>query len=143
MITLAGKKNNTARIIYVVVPLVCIYVGLIGIGICFFLTKIWQKDGVSKKETASFSTLIAKRTLSSTNDTVGMEAVSVQSLQYDFKTIEVATNYFFFKRTRTGEVRGLREAAAEFGTRVPTGYHIPQPIWLQDDVPSNMQWLGS
>ncbi|KAF5763497.1 putative protein kinase RLK-Pelle-DLSV family [Helianthus annuus] len=89
-----GKKNSTARIIYVVVPVVCVSVGLIGIGIWFFLTKIRRKDGVSKKETASFSTLLAKRIRSSANDTVGMETVSRQSLQYDFKTIEVATNYF-------------------------------------------------
>ncbi|KAI3823889.1 hypothetical protein L1987_05334 [Smallanthus sonchifolius] len=90
----SGKKNNTARTIYVVVPVVCTSVGLIGIGIWFFLTKTQRKDGMSKKETTSFSSLLAKQKQTSTNDTVGIETASVQSLQYDLKTIEVATNYF-------------------------------------------------
>ncbi|KAI3716908.1 hypothetical protein L1987_68133 [Smallanthus sonchifolius] len=90
----SGKKNNTARTIYVVVPVVCASVGLIGIGIWFFLTKTQRKDGVSKKETTSFSSLLAKQKQTSTNDTVGIETASVHSLQYDLKTIEVATNYF-------------------------------------------------
>ncbi|KAF5814297.1 putative Gnk2-like domain-containing protein [Helianthus annuus] len=100
-----GKKNSTARIIYVVVPVVCVSVGLIGIGIWFFLTKIWQKDGVSKKETASFSTLITKRTLSSTNDTVGMETISVHLCNTILRRLKLQQTTFL-KRTRSG--RGTR-----------------------------------
>ncbi|KAK1422621.1 hypothetical protein QVD17_17907 [Tagetes erecta] len=90
----SGKKSNAARTIYVVVPVVCVSVGLIGIGIWFLIKKKQRKDRVSKKEPTSFSSLLAKQKQTSNTDTVGMETISVQSLQYGLKTIEVATNYF-------------------------------------------------
>ncbi|KAK9064204.1 hypothetical protein SSX86_015584 [Deinandra increscens subsp. villosa] len=90
------KKSNDSGTIYVVVAVVAVSVALIAIGVWFVLTKTRLKDSLSKNESTGFSTLVAKQKQTSTNhDTVGMdESVSVQSLQYDLKTIEVATNNF-------------------------------------------------
>ncbi|CAH1454653.1 unnamed protein product [Lactuca virosa] len=88
------KKSNTTRMIYIIVPVACISVGLIGIGVWFFCIKRQKKDGMSNKETSSFSSLLVGHRQASTHDTVGMGIVTEQSLQYDLETIEVATNYF-------------------------------------------------
>ncbi|KAI3680578.1 hypothetical protein L6452_35351 [Arctium lappa] len=94
----SGKKSNTGRTVYVVVPVIGVSLGLIAIGVWFFLTKTHPNDAVSKKGSiTSFSSLLAEQKSTSRNDSVEMEIVTIQSLQYDLRTIEVATNYFSLK----------------------------------------------
>ncbi|KAJ9566435.1 hypothetical protein OSB04_002401 [Centaurea solstitialis] len=91
----SGKKSNT---VVVVVPVICVSLALIAVGVWFYLTRKQRKDGVSKKSyISSFSSLLAEQKPASTHDSVDMEIVTVQSLQYDFRTVEVATNYFSLK----------------------------------------------
>ncbi|KAI3710421.1 hypothetical protein L2E82_40201 [Cichorium intybus] len=87
------KKSNTTRLIYILVPVMCISLVLIGV-LAWPLYKRRRNDGVSKKETSSFSSLLVGHRQASTHDAVGMDIVTVQSLQFDLGTIEVATNYF-------------------------------------------------
>lgn len=55
--------------IYIIVPVACISVGLIGIGVWFFCIKRQKKDGMSNKETNSFSSLLVGHRQASTHDT--------------------------------------------------------------------------
>ncbi|KAL4563106.1 hypothetical protein LXL04_027139 [Taraxacum kok-saghyz] len=89
-----SKNSNTTRMIYIFVPVTCISLVLIAIGVWFFCAKRKRKDEMSKNETSSFSSLLVGHRQASVNDAGGMDIVTVQSLQFDLGTIEVATNYF-------------------------------------------------
>ncbi|GKA53317.1 Gnk2-like domain-containing protein [Tanacetum coccineum] len=98
----SGRKNNTTRTIYVVVPVICGSLGLIVIGVLLYLIKKRRNDGMSKEKTTSFSCLLDEQKQTSMKDAeclAGMEIATVQNLQYDLKTIEVTTNSFSPKNT--------------------------------------------
>ncbi|PWA79329.1 gnk2-like domain-containing protein [Artemisia annua] len=95
----SGKKNNTTRTIYVVVPVICGSLGLIVIGVLLYLMKKRRNGSLSKEKTTSFSSLLDEQKQTSMKDAAGMEIATVQNLQYDLKTIEVATNCFSPKNT--------------------------------------------
>ncbi|PWA35700.1 gnk2-like domain-containing protein [Artemisia annua] len=58
-----------------------------------------RNGSLSKEKTTSFSSLLDEQKQTSMKDAAGMEIATVQNLQYDLKTIEVATNCFSPKNT--------------------------------------------
>ncbi|KAI3710425.1 hypothetical protein L2E82_40205 [Cichorium intybus] len=87
-----GRKSKTTRTETIVVAVSFISVGLIGfaIGVGLFCAKIKRK----KEETTSLTSILVGPGQTSTNDTHGMDIVTLRSLQHDLGAIEVATNNF-------------------------------------------------
>ncbi|KAI3495234.1 hypothetical protein L1887_37474 [Cichorium endivia] len=87
-----GRKSKTTRTETIVVAVSFTCAGLIGfgIGVWLFCAKKQRKE----EKTTSLTSILVGHGPTSTNDTHGMDIVTLRSLQHDLGAIEVATNNF-------------------------------------------------
>ncbi|XP_071699871.1 cysteine-rich receptor-like protein kinase 15 [Rutidosis leptorrhynchoides] len=89
-----GGKHKSSKIIYVVVPVVCVSVGLLlSIGLCFLVNKTKRVKNATKN---AISTLLMSEQSYKLAQigSVEMDIGSIGSLQFDLDTIEEATKNF-------------------------------------------------
>lgn len=51
---LAGGKRKSSKIIYIIIPVVCVSLGLVSVGLCFLCMKVTRK----KESESAFSSLL-------------------------------------------------------------------------------------